>query len=604
LLSKTVTCSLPAAILLILWWKRNRIGKTDVLALIPHFVMGISLGLLTVWMETHFVGAQGEAWAFSFIDRCLIAGRALWFYAGKLFWPQKLTFIYPQWQIDSSMWWQFIFPLAAAAVIITLWLLRKRIEKGPLVAVLFFAGTLFPALGFFDVYPMQYSFVADHFQYLASIGLIVLTTAAITTFLDRLGPLQVCIGFAVGLGILLVLGLKVWQQGKIYKDIETLWRDTIAKNPAAWMAHNNLGATLQKQGKLEEAIVYFSRSVEIKPDHEKAHSNLGVAFQEQGKFQQAIESFSEALRINPDFAGAHNNLGATLQKQGRLEEAVAHFSKALQIEPNYAEAHNNLAVALDRKGEFAKAIVHYRRAVEIKPDYAEAYNNLGVTLSKQGKFAQALSYYGRALEIKPDYAEAHNNLGVTLARQGKYGEAIIYCSRAIEIRPHYVEAHYNLADSLEKEGQLHQAIIQYREVIKIDPDHLLAHFKLALLLLREDRTEEAIAHYQEALRLSNNSPTVLNNLAWLFATHKNPKFRDGEKAVQLAAKACLLTDQKNAVYLDTLAAAYAEVGRFDQAVQTAQKAVEMARASGQAGLAKDMEDRILLYRTGKPFYEG
>jgi tetratricopeptide (TPR) repeat protein len=570
LLSKTVTCSMPAAILLILWWKRNSIGKTDVLALIPHFVMGISLGLLTVWMERHFVGAQGEAWAFSFIDRCLIAGRALWFYAGKLVWPQELTFIYPQWQIDSNIWWQFLFPLAAATVIIILWLLRERIGKGPLVAVLFFAGTLFPALGFFDVYPMQYSFVADHFQYLASIGLIVLATAGTATFLERLGPLQACFGFAVCLGVLFVLGLNVWQQGKIYKDIETLWRDTIAKNPAAWMPHNNLGATLQKQGKLEEAIAYFSRSVEIKPDHEKAHSNLGVALQQQGKFKEAIESFSKALTINPDFAGAHNNLGTTLQKQGRLEEAVVHFSKALQIEPNYAEAHSNLAVALDRQGKFAKAIVHYRLA----------------------------------MEIKPDYAEAHNNLGATLARQAKYAEAITYYSRAIEIRPHYVEAHYNLADALEKQGQLHQAITQYRQAIKIDPDLLLAHFKLALVLLRDGRTAEAIAHYQEALRLSDNSPSILNNLAWLFATHKNPKFRDGEKAVQLAAKACLLTNQNNATYLDTLAAAYAEIGRFDEAVQTAQKAVELARASGQTGLAKDMENRILLYRAGKPFYEG
>ncbi|HEX4342912.1 MAG TPA: O-GlcNAc transferase, partial [Verrucomicrobiae bacterium] len=162
LLSKTVACSLPAALLLVCWWKKGRVTMADVLPLIPFFIMGLGLGLHTAWLEKHHVGASGAEWSLSFIERCLIAGRALWFYAGKLVWPSQLTFIYPRWQIGTGVWWQWLFPLAVLAVVVTLWRARKRLGRGPLVAVLFFAGTLLPALGFFDLYPMRYSFVADH----------------------------------------------------------------------------------------------------------------------------------------------------------------------------------------------------------------------------------------------------------------------------------------------------------------------------------------------------------------------------------------------------------------------------------------------------------
>ncbi len=172
LLSKTVTCSLPAVLLLLVWWKNGRVERRDVLATAPLFVLGVASGFMTTWMEKHSVGANGAEWALSFVQRCLVAGRALWFYTGKLFWPRNLTFIYPHWEINAGVWWQYAFPVAALAVLIALWRVRSRIGRGPLVAVLFFAGTLVPALGFFDVFPFRYSYVADHFQYLACIGLI------------------------------------------------------------------------------------------------------------------------------------------------------------------------------------------------------------------------------------------------------------------------------------------------------------------------------------------------------------------------------------------------------------------------------------------------
>jgi len=185
LLSKTVTCTMPAVLLLLLWWKRRRIGLNDFFLLAPFFLLSTVFGLMTTWVEKHYVGAIGEEWTLPVIDRFLVAGRALWFYAGKLLWPQKPTFIYPRWEISSAIWWQYLFPLTAVTAIIVLWLLRRRLGKAPLVAVLFFAGTLFPALGFFNVYPHKFSFVADHFQYLASIGLIALGVSAAMQIFSR-----------------------------------------------------------------------------------------------------------------------------------------------------------------------------------------------------------------------------------------------------------------------------------------------------------------------------------------------------------------------------------------------------------------------------------
>jgi tetratricopeptide (TPR) repeat protein len=418
LLSKTITCSLPAAILLVLWWKRDRIYWRDTLPLIPYFVVGAFLGLTTVWLEIHHVGAQGEEWGLSFVDRFLVAGRALWFYASKLVWPHKLTFIYPKWQIDATVWWQYLFPAAAMAVIFTLWLVRHRISKGPLVSVLFFAGTLIPALGFFDVYPMRYSFVADHFQYLASIGLIVLGAAIASTLLAGLGPWQRKSGLALCLTVLLVFAIQVWQQGNIYRDAETLYQDTITKNPNSWMAHNNLGLILKGQGRHHEAITHFSQALQIKPNHAEVHNNLGNILALEGETEKAIAHFIKALELEPNLPGAHNNLGNVLEHQGKINEALYHYSMALQLQPSFADAYFNVGNLQARQGKSEEAIVNFSLALQLKPEFAEAHNSLGVVLARQGKIKEAIDHFREAVRINPHFRQAHRNLSIALQQTG------------------------------------------------------------------------------------------------------------------------------------------------------------------------------------------
>jgi tetratricopeptide (TPR) repeat protein len=408
LLSKTVTCTLPAVILLLLWWKRDRLQWRDVVRLMPFFLMGFALGLTTVWVEKNIVGARGEQWtSLSFLNRFLVAGRALWFYAGKLVWPSRLTFNYPRWHIDAGVAWQYLFPLSAATALAVLWYFRRRIGKAPLVAVLFFVGTMAPALGFFDVYPMRYSFVADHFQYLASLGLITLFVAMMWKLAGRYLPRLS--KYAAGVVLVILMGTLVWKQGYIYKDLETLWRDTIAKNPSSWMAYNNLGMEMGIQGRFDEALPAFSAALRLKSDNYKAHFNLGKTLSQMGKLDEAVRHFNESLRIRPNFASAHMGLGLALAGQDRFQEAGDHFSRVLELQPDSAPAHLNWGLALFRQGRLSEAISHYSEALKIKADFAEAHNAMGVALASQEKYLKALEHFNAALRIDPDSEDTRAN---------------------------------------------------------------------------------------------------------------------------------------------------------------------------------------------------
>jgi tetratricopeptide (TPR) repeat protein len=343
LLSKTVTCSLPAALLLVFWWQRKRPMWAALLGLVPLFVLGLVLGLLTVWLEKYQVRAAGEEWNLSLVERFLVAGRALWFYVGKLVWPARLTFIYPRWSIDAGAWWQYLYPAAALTALTALWLARVRIGRGPLVAVLFFAGTLLPALGFVDVYPMRYSFVADHFQYLASLGLIALGAAVGWRAARRLGRGGQKAGATVLVVVLATLGTLTWRQQSAYVNLESLWRDTLRKNPSAWIAHNNLGNILQARGQLDEALSHYRQALRTKPDDPRAHNNLAGVLTAQGRLAEAIEDCRAALRLQPDYAEAHCNLGIALAATGELREAIVHYRAALCLWPDFGQAGNNLA---------------------------------------------------------------------------------------------------------------------------------------------------------------------------------------------------------------------------------------------------------------------
>ena len=369
LLSKTVTATLPAVLLLLAWWQRGRITKDDVVPTLPYFALGAGAGALTSWMERFHVGASGGDWALGFLERIQVAGAAVWFYLGKLLWPHPLMFIYPRWKVDTWGPEAWLAPLAVVAVLAALWKLRGRIGRGPLAAALFFGITLAPALGFVNVYPFRFSYVADHFQYLASLGPLALA-AACASRLDRrvLAP--------VGAVVLAVLSALTWRQETAYRDEETLWRRTIETNPKVFIAQNNLGGMLMQRGENEAAKIHFQRAAALEPTYPEAYDNLGILLHREGRLDEAIGRYREAIRLDPRYSFAHNNLGISLAEAGRIDEAIASFREAIRLKPDFARAHFNLGVALYKKGDRPGAIAALREAARLAPDDPDAPNAL------------------------------------------------------------------------------------------------------------------------------------------------------------------------------------------------------------------------------------
>ena len=466
LLAKTTAFSLPAAILLICWWKRGRIRwQADVLPVLPFFALSISLCLVTAWLEKNHVGATGSDFSMTLPERWIIAGHAFWFYLGKLVWPASLCFVYPRWQLDATSLEPWFYPITAAGILLTLWLARRRIGRGPATALFFFVGTLFPVLGFMDAYFMRYSFVCDHWAYLSSLGPITLGAALVAQAAGRVRNSGVLYGFAAV--VLPVLMLLTWRQAGIYRDIETVWRDTLAKNPDCWMAQNNLGLVLFERGNVDEAVAQYQKSLQIKPNHPEAQNNLGNA----------------------------------LFRKGRVDEAIAHYQKALEIKPRDAVFQCNLGNALFRKGRVDEAIAHYQEALEINPDDAYTCVNLGNALFQKG------------------------------------------------------------------------------------------------------RVDEAIAHYQKALQIKPNDPKAKNNLALLLATYPQASLRNGNRAVELAERANQLSGGKDPIILRALAAAYAEAGRFGDAIRNTQEAIKLAQAAGQQDIVEQLNGELKLYEAGLPLHQ-
>ncbi|HUJ72260.1 MAG TPA: tetratricopeptide repeat protein [Verrucomicrobiae bacterium] len=430
LLSKTVTCTLPAAILLLVWWKRGRIGRRDAWPLVPFFAAGTGLGLVTAWAEKRFIGADGMEWAFTFADRMLIAGRGLWFYAAKVVLPRNLMFVYPHWKIDTGQWWQWMFPLGAVVVAVALYLGRARVGRGPLVAMLFFAGTLGPALGFVNVFPMRYSFVADHFQYLASMGLIAAMAAAVMTILRH--PRMRIIG---GTAMVVSLSMLTCQRTWVYQNAETLWRDTLAKNPDCWMAHNNLGVLLAARGDVQAARAEYEEALRIKPDFYNPHNNLGNLLRQEGENEKAVAEYRQTLRMEPRYVIARYNMAIALNELGRVKEAMAQYHLAVEMKPDYADAHYNWGIALGKRGQFAEACEQFAQAAYYQPDSAKTQYNWGFALVKQADFKEAIPHFRAALQLNPEFAAAHYSLGVALLQRGRRADGIRELARALELEP-------------------------------------------------------------------------------------------------------------------------------------------------------------------------
>jgi protein O-mannosyl-transferase len=454
LLSKTVTAVLPGVLLIALWWRK---GRFEWKPLAPFFGLGAVAGLFTVYIERTLIGARGAEFALTPLDRIELAGRALCFYAAKIVVPVNLTFFYPRWRLEPADL------LYAAAVVAVCLLLRHR--RSPLAALLIFAGTLFPALGFFNVYPFRYSYVADHFAYLACAAMVFL-----------IPPRR---EFLVVAAIFFAL---TYRQSADYRSEATLYRATLVRNPDAFLAHTNLANLLLADGHRDEALDHLHAALHIDPDFPEAHLTLGnVLVDEPGRLADAIREYETAARLAPNSDRAHTNLGNAFLRAGRLDDAVVQLQQAIRLYPGNAEAHNDLGNAYSQlPNRLPDAIAEYRAALGFAPDFAEAHNNLGRALAQSGQLPDALAQFELAIRLKPDYWSAHNNLGNALSLiPGRLADAIAEYRYALRVRPDSPISHNNLGYALSKQpGSLPEAIAEYREALRLNPNYTDARLNL------------------------------------------------------------------------------------------------------------------------------
>ncbi len=413
--AKTTACTLPAALLLILWLQKKPISWQRILQVVPFFFLGLGMGLVTVWWERYHQGTSRTLFAFlSPIERILIASRAVWFYLSKLIWPSNLTFIYPKWNISPAHPLDYAWLLAGIALCAVIYFVRRYVGRSVEVAAALFVATLSPVLGFIMLYTFRYTFVADHYQYLASIGPIALASAGVAKLADNFKRRRPLI-LSVAVCLIVTLALLTWRQAAMYGDIEALWRTTLARNPSCWMAHNNLGIVLFQKGNSDEAIDHYRTTLEMQPDFWDADYNLGIALLKKGQVDEAIVHCSKAVTIAPNDPDAQVALGNALLQKERIDDAIVHYQKALSMRPDYFLAQHSLSHAFLEKGEIDAAISHCRAALLIQPENADAHTNLAIALDEKGQTAEAVQNYEKALEISPQSVSALTNLAWLLA---------------------------------------------------------------------------------------------------------------------------------------------------------------------------------------------
>jgi len=473
-------------------------------------------------------------------------------YLGKLFWPTDLAVFYPhatQWPLEQVLP-AGVFLCCITALCVWGW------RRCPflLVGWLWFVGTLVPVIGLVRVGEQA---MADRYTYIPSLGLFILVIWGAHE-LSRRWRHQVIALSVVGLATIVLCGAAMRRQLGYWKDSETLFRHTLAVTDDNSLVQTDLGLAVLYKGKIDEAISHLQDAARLKPAAAEVHVNLGFAYLNKGQIDEAISQFQEAIRLKPNYANAHSDLGDALLNNGQTDEAIGEYQEALRLKPAAADAHYSLGIAFDNKNQFDEAASQFKEALRLKPDDADTHVALGVVLLEKGRIDEAIGQYQEALRLKPDDAAAHNKLGIALATKNQVNDAIYQFHEAIRLKPDYTDAQKNLAKALE-----------------------LKNKSIALM----------------------SDPAALNNAAWALATSPDDKIRDGARAVQLAERACELTHYRTTIMVGTLAAAYAEACRFDEAIATGQKACALASESGETNLLKSNQELIALYQKHQPYHE-
>ncbi|PWU11448.1 MAG: hypothetical protein C5B50_23315 [Verrucomicrobia bacterium] len=614
LLSKSAVAPLPIVLLLLAWWQRGKICRTDVWRALPFFAAAIGLGLVTYHVEQLRSGPASATPAQSgFLGHIPSAGWTIWFYLGKALLPLHLVPIYPLWQVVSGRLPSWVPALVLVIVALICWRYRRDWGKAALLGLGYFIILLGPVLGFLDIGFMAYSLVADHWQYFAIVGPLGLLAAGIASGFrvqgskfkvqsssfkvqsselvgddvrspfgespSPKGPLTSSPTILLSVVLLVGLGWLTFRQSSIYVDSEHLWRATIASNPGCWEAHSMLADLLKDSGRLDEAIVQYETALESKPDFGRNHALLGNLYRRKGEFERAVAHLEKAVALDPRSMAAHCTLGSILLDQGKVDEGIA------QLQLGIANAGPGVSSAA--------GIVTVGAGTAFSPQRPGLPSAAGITSEGQ---ARRLPYAPGRL------AEAHFTVGnAFLFQKGDVKNAIDHFHKAIELRPDYADVYNNLATAVARTGSADPIINHYQAVLEAKPESADARFELGSLLFHQRRPGETIVQLRAALDLRPDFARACDTLAWLLATCPDASYRDGKQAIALAQHAETLTGGKNALALRTLATAYAQAGQFPEAITTAERAERLAIDRADLALANQLRRDLALYQKGQPY---
>ena len=607
LMSKPMLVTLPCVLLLLDYWPLHRFGlKTQdsrlktllplLLEKLPFFALAAASSCITILVQRSW-GAIAPVEDVPLALRVVNVPVNYYRYLGKLVWPVDLAVLYPY-----VRGWPLAKVLTAVVVLVavTLLALSQRNQRPFfLVGWAWFVGMLVPVIGLLQTGNQS---IADRYTYLPAIGLFIIFAWG---FAELIGASAARRALAAVAATALLLACALLSQAQVlrWQNTETLFRHALAVTTGNFVAYNSLGYLFLGYHELDQAKRCFRAALGANRACHFSWQSLGMALIEEGKYDEAIAHCQTALQLNPRMAEAQATLGLALMKQGKTNDAIAHYREALRLQPAYAPAHYNLANALAQQGQIAQAREHYQASLESDPSSADAHNNLAYMLAREAKWDQAASEFRSALALSPGLWQARYGLGDALARQGKYEDAAKQFSELLKTQPRNPSARLQLGIVRAAQGKLDEAVAAFSEALRSNPDFALAHYHLAMTLSHQGNAQEAARHYRLALHGLPNSPDLLNRLAWILASSPDPALRNGNEAVQLAERACQLSNYKQPLLLATLAASYAEAGRFPEALNCAENAQNLALAASQSELVARCREFLDLFRAGRPYHE-
>jgi tetratricopeptide (TPR) repeat protein len=577
--------------------EQRRILYRAMIEKIPFFVLAAASSIITLLVQ-HARGAVAGINLLPLHSRVANAFLSYARYIGKMFWPKNLAVFYP-FDVRAIVAWQVVLCalllVGVSFLVIRFWRTRKYLPVG----WFWFVVTLVPVIGFVQVGSQAF---ADRYTYVPYIGLFIMVAWGLPELLSKLPYRKFVLGISAAVA-LAAMGICAHGQVSYWTNGFVLFSHAIEVTQNNDVAYNNRSGTYIKLGRWQEAMEDIKQAIKIKPDFPESHNNLGVTYDGLGRSADAIDAYKQAIKLRPNYADAYYNLGIAYIKLGRWQEAIDAHKQAIKFEPDSAKAYNNLGIAYNNLGRWQEAIDAHKQAIKIEPGDADAYYDLGNAYRSLGHYQDAIDAYKQAVKTKSDFAKAYNNLGIAYGYLGRWQEAIEGFSQAVRVDPDDADAHNNRGVVYRKLGRGNEAMDDFSQAIKLKPDYIEARYNLARGLAGQGRYDEVLDQYRAILRLKPDWPDCMSNIAFIIATNPKLKNRDTNEAIRLASRACELANYKNPAFLDTLAAAYASAGKFSEAVDTANKAINLADAANQPKIKNVIQYHLSLYTQGKPYIE-